>query len=134
MRALSMEEGNIEEHKNYLTLEEEKRRKARVVRTNVQGPLLRWVSKKEEEIVLVQPPPPPAPPPAPAAAPALAPAAVPPFSFPAPVAAFAFAAFCCCAFIVPSLSTLFIFFLQRSHTVPGPCGPGPHFSTHLSPL
>ncbi|KAI1790488.1 YL1 nuclear protein-domain-containing protein [Ganoderma leucocontextum] len=65
MRALSMEEGNIDEHKNYLTLEEEKRRKARVVRASVQGPLLRWVSKKEEETVLVQPPPPPPLPPAP---------------------------------------------------------------------
>ncbi|RPD70828.1 hypothetical protein L226DRAFT_469597 [Lentinus tigrinus ALCF2SS1-7] len=65
-RALDMEEGNIEQHKNYLTLEEEKRRKAQVVRTSVQGPLIRWVSRKEEVTVLVQPPPPsnlPAPPP-----------------------------------------------------------------------
>ena len=62
MRALSMEEGNIEEHKNYLTLEEEKRRKARVVRASVQGPLIRWVSKKEEVTVLVQVPPPTPPP------------------------------------------------------------------------
>ncbi|EJF58834.1 hypothetical protein DICSQDRAFT_109720 [Dichomitus squalens LYAD-421 SS1] len=63
MRALSMEAGNIEEHTNYLTLEEEKRRKARAVRASVQGPLIRWISKKEEETVLVQPPlpiPPPA--------------------------------------------------------------------------
>ena len=62
MRALSMEEGNIEEHKNYLTLEEEKRRKARVVRASVQGPLIRWVSKKEEVTMLVQVPPPTPPP------------------------------------------------------------------------
>ncbi|RDX51558.1 hypothetical protein OH76DRAFT_1401445 [Lentinus brumalis] len=64
-RALDMEEGNIEQHRNYLTIEEEKRRKAQVVRTSVQGPLIRWVSKKEEVTVLVQPPPPtpPAPPP-----------------------------------------------------------------------
>ncbi|CDO71734.1 hypothetical protein BN946_scf184920.g18, partial [Trametes cinnabarina] len=63
-RALAMEEGNIEEHKNYLTVEEEKRRKARLVRTSVQGPLLRWISKPEEITVVVEPAPPP-PPPAP---------------------------------------------------------------------
>ncbi|TFK89270.1 hypothetical protein K466DRAFT_584757 [Polyporus arcularius HHB13444] len=64
-RALDMEEGNIEQHRNYLTIEEEKRRKAQVVRASVQGPLIRWVSKKEEVTVLVQPPrpTPPAPPP-----------------------------------------------------------------------
>ena len=60
-RALDMEEGNIEEHRNYLTLEEEKRKKARAVRLSVQGPLVRWVSRKEEVTVLVQPPPPPPP-------------------------------------------------------------------------
>ncbi|KAI0358850.1 hypothetical protein OH77DRAFT_1396206 [Trametes cingulata] len=66
-RALDMEEGNISEHKNYLTIEEEKRRKARVVRTSVQGPLLRWISKPEEITVQVDPgpPPPPATPPVP---------------------------------------------------------------------
>ncbi|KAI0717508.1 YL1 nuclear protein-domain-containing protein [Cerioporus squamosus] len=57
-RALDMEEGNIEQHKNYLTIEEEKRRKAQVVRASVQGPLIRWVSKKEEVTVLVLPTPP----------------------------------------------------------------------------
>ncbi|KAI0638886.1 YL1 nuclear protein-domain-containing protein [Trametes polyzona] len=64
-RALDMEEGNIEEHKNYLTTEEEKRRKARVVRASVQGPLLRWISKAEENVVRIEPalmPPAPAPP------------------------------------------------------------------------
>ncbi|KAI0825324.1 YL1 nuclear protein-domain-containing protein [Trametes gibbosa] len=54
-RALNMEEGNIAEHKNYLTIEEEKRRKARVVRTNVQGPLLRWISRADEITVRVDP-------------------------------------------------------------------------------
>ncbi|KAH9891204.1 YL1 nuclear protein-domain-containing protein [Cubamyces lactineus] len=54
-RALDMEEGNIEEHRNYLTIEEEKRRKARVVRTSVNGPLLRWVSKAEETAVQIDP-------------------------------------------------------------------------------
>ncbi len=68
-QALDMEEGNTEEHRNYLTLEEEKRKKARVVRTSVEGPLIRWISKKEEVTVRVQPPAPPLPPaPAPASA------------------------------------------------------------------
>ncbi|KAH9850570.1 YL1 nuclear protein-domain-containing protein [Lenzites betulinus] len=58
-RALDMEEGNIAEHKNYLTIEEEKRRKARVVRASVQGPLLRWISKADEVTVQVDPGPPP---------------------------------------------------------------------------
>ncbi|EMD41507.1 hypothetical protein CERSUDRAFT_146509 [Gelatoporia subvermispora B] len=58
-RALDMEEGNIVEHREYLSLEEEKRRKARLIRTAIQGPLLRWVSKTGEEIVKVVPPPPP---------------------------------------------------------------------------
>ncbi|KAH9939033.1 YL1 nuclear protein-domain-containing protein [Epithele typhae] len=65
-QALDMEEGNIDEHKNYLANEEEKRKRARVVRQSVQGPLLRWVSKKDEDTILVQPPAPPPPPPAPA--------------------------------------------------------------------
>ncbi|KAH9949471.1 YL1 nuclear protein-domain-containing protein [Amylocystis lapponica] len=47
-RALDMEEGNIIEHRDYLTLEEEKRKRARLVRTSVQGPLIRWVSRGEE--------------------------------------------------------------------------------------
>jgi hypothetical protein len=47
-RALDNEEGNIVSHRDYLQLEEEKRRRAQVVRTAVQGPLLRWVSKVEE--------------------------------------------------------------------------------------
>ncbi|KAJ6577256.1 YL1 nuclear protein-domain-containing protein [Mycena capillaripes] len=59
-RALDAEEGNIVEHRDYLKLEEEKRRRARVVRPTVQGPLLRWLSRVEEVKVVVPPPPPPA--------------------------------------------------------------------------
>ncbi|KDR68696.1 hypothetical protein GALMADRAFT_256482 [Galerina marginata CBS 339.88] len=59
--ALDTEEGNIVEHRDYLKNEAEKRKRARVVRTTVSGPLLRWVSRKEEDKVLVPPPPPPAP-------------------------------------------------------------------------
>lgn len=64
-RALDMEEGNVNEHRNYLALEEEKRKRARLVRTAVEGPLLRYVSKVEEAIVEVERPPAqvPAPPP-----------------------------------------------------------------------
>ena len=64
-RALDMEEGNIKEHKNYLTLEEEKRKKARLVRETVEGPLVRWISKAEKVKVSVEPPPTPAPAPTP---------------------------------------------------------------------
>lgn len=56
-----MEEGNIKEHREYLTTEEEKRKKARLVRTAVQGPLVRWVSKVEEETVREEVPPAPTP-------------------------------------------------------------------------
>ncbi|KAJ7726064.1 YL1 nuclear protein-domain-containing protein [Mycena maculata] len=61
-RALDAEEGNIVEHRDYLRVEEEKRRRARVVRPAVQGPLVRWVSRVEEVKVVVPPPPPPPPP------------------------------------------------------------------------
>lgn len=44
-----MEEGNIIQHRDYLVLEEEKRKLARVVRPTIEGPLLRWISKVEEE-------------------------------------------------------------------------------------
>lgn len=46
-----MEEGNIKEHKNYLELEEEKRKRARVIRTAVHGPLIRYISKAEQVTV-----------------------------------------------------------------------------------
>ncbi|KAJ7127190.1 YL1 nuclear protein-domain-containing protein [Mycena epipterygia] len=55
-RALDAEEGNIVEHRDYLKVEEEKRRRARVVRPVVQGPLLRWVSRVEEVKVPIPPP------------------------------------------------------------------------------
>lgn len=51
-----MEEGNIKEHKNYLTMEEEKRKKARVIRETVEGPLLRWISKTVNEKFAVEGP------------------------------------------------------------------------------
>ncbi|CCM06488.1 uncharacterized protein FIBRA_08757 [Fibroporia radiculosa] len=53
-RALDMEEGNIKEHRNYLTLEEEKRKRARLVRTSIQGPLVRWISKAEEVTITLE--------------------------------------------------------------------------------
>ena len=46
-RALDMEEGNIVEHKNYLSVEEEKRKRAHAVRATISGPLLRWISCHE---------------------------------------------------------------------------------------
>lgn len=49
------------EHRNYLRLEEEKRAKARVVKQSIEGPVLRWISKKETIQVAVQLPPPPTP-------------------------------------------------------------------------
>ncbi|KAG5636002.1 hypothetical protein H0H81_009429 [Sphagnurus paluster] len=52
-RALDNEEGNIVEHRDYLKVEEEKRRRARVVRPAVEGPRLRWVSRAEEVRVRV---------------------------------------------------------------------------------
>lgn len=47
------------EHKNYLQLEEEKRKRARVTKTAISGPLVRWVSRHEEVKVVIQPPAPP---------------------------------------------------------------------------
>jgi len=58
-RALDTEEGNITEHRDYLRLEEEKRAKARVVKKSIEGPVLRWASKKETIQVEVHLPPPP---------------------------------------------------------------------------
>ncbi|KAN0121360.1 YL1 nuclear domain containing protein [Russula decolorans] len=46
-RALDMEEGNIVEHKNYLSVEEEKRKRAHAVRATISGSLLRWISRHE---------------------------------------------------------------------------------------
>lgn len=47
-RALDMEEGNVVQHRDYLLLEEEKRKRARVIRAPIEGPLLKWVSRVEE--------------------------------------------------------------------------------------
>lgn len=55
--ALDTEEGNIREHRDYLKNEEEKRKRARVVRTTISGPKLRWVSRLEEVKVPIPPPP-----------------------------------------------------------------------------
>ncbi|ETW87755.1 hypothetical protein HETIRDRAFT_378930 [Heterobasidion irregulare TC 32-1] len=55
-RALDMEEGNMIDHRDYLRNEEEKRKRAHVTRTVIEGPLLRWISKREELAVIVDPP------------------------------------------------------------------------------
>ena len=55
-RALDTEEINIMEHRNYLTQEEEKRRRARITRKNISGPLLRWISKKGSEKIIPETP------------------------------------------------------------------------------
>ena len=55
-RAQETEEKNIIEHRDYLKTEDEKRKRARVVRPVVEGRLVRWVSKVEEEIVPLTPP------------------------------------------------------------------------------
>ncbi|KAG6886560.1 hypothetical protein C0992_003385 [Termitomyces sp. T32_za158] len=57
--ALDNEEGNIVEHRDYLKVEEERRKRARVVRTAIEGPLIRWISRAEEIKVAVPPPPAP---------------------------------------------------------------------------
>ena len=51
------------EHRDYLRLEEEKRKRARVTKTAIVGPLIRWVSRREEVKVIIQPPAPAPPPP-----------------------------------------------------------------------
>ncbi|KAL1682324.1 YL1 nuclear protein-domain-containing protein [Schizophyllum commune] len=66
-RALDNEEGNVTEHRDYLKREEEKRRKARVAKQKLTGPLVRWVSRAEEVVTRLPdpdapPPPLPAPP------------------------------------------------------------------------
>jgi hypothetical protein len=56
-RALDNEEGNIVEHRDYLKMEEEKRKRARVIRPTIDGPLVRWVSKTELAKIPTEPPP-----------------------------------------------------------------------------
>lgn len=55
-RALDTEEGNILEHRNYLFEEEEKRKRAKVVRKVVSGPVLRYISKIGEDHISVERP------------------------------------------------------------------------------
>ena len=57
-RAQETEERNVIEHRDYLKAEDEKRERARLVRPVIEGGLVRWVSKVEEEVI----PPPPEPP------------------------------------------------------------------------
>jgi YL1 nuclear protein len=59
--ALDNDEGNIVDHRDYLKLEEEKRKRARVVRATIDDPLLRWISKGEDVKIVVEPTPPPPP-------------------------------------------------------------------------
>lgn len=56
-QALANEESNLIEHRDYLKLEEEKRKKTRPVKHGIEGPLLRFISRKEETKVLVKHPP-----------------------------------------------------------------------------
>ncbi len=46
------------DHRDYLKLEEEKRKRARVVRDAVEGPLLRWISRGEDIKIQVEVTPP----------------------------------------------------------------------------
>lgn len=55
-RAQEMEERNVIEHRDYLKTEDEKRQRARLVRPTIEGRLVRWVSKVEEEIIPIAPP------------------------------------------------------------------------------
>lgn len=48
--ALEREEGNVQEHLNYLIMEEDKRQRAKVIRTAVSGPLLRFISCTEDTL------------------------------------------------------------------------------------
>ena len=82
-RALDNEEGNLVEHKDYLRLEEEKRKRARVTKTAVAGPLIRWVSRREEVKVIIQPPAPAPPPPSTTTSTSLPLASYPNFAGPA---------------------------------------------------
>jgi len=50
-RAQEPEEQNIIEHRDYLKTEDEKRERARLVRPVIEGRLVRWVSKVEEEVI-----------------------------------------------------------------------------------
>ena len=60
-RARETEERNVIEHRDYLKAEDEKRERARLVRPVIEGRLVRWVSKVEEEVIPPTPPEPPVP-------------------------------------------------------------------------
>lgn len=55
-RARETEERNVIEHRDYLKAEDEKRKRAQLVRPAIEGRLLRWVSKAEEEVIPITPP------------------------------------------------------------------------------
>ena len=55
-RAQETEEQNVIEHRDYLKDEDEKRQRARLVRPVIEGRLVRWVSKTEEDIIPITPP------------------------------------------------------------------------------
>jgi YL1 nuclear protein len=54
--ALDMEEDNIKSHRDYLATEEERRKKARVVKPTTVGPKIRWRSRVEDVTVTVYEP------------------------------------------------------------------------------
>ena len=60
-RAQETEERNVIEHHDYLKAEDEKRERARLVRPVIEGRLVRWMSKVEEEVIPPTPPEPPMP-------------------------------------------------------------------------
>ena len=55
-RAQETEEQNVIEHRDYLKAEDEKRERARLVRPAIEGRLVRWVSRVEEEVTPLTPP------------------------------------------------------------------------------
>ena len=54
--AQETEERNVIEHRDYLKAEDEKRERARLVRPVIEGRLIRWVSRVEEEVTPLTPP------------------------------------------------------------------------------
>lgn len=54
-QALDTEEGNIFDHKHYLAIEEERRRRVKIVRKGIDGEKLRWISRVEDVKDIPQP-------------------------------------------------------------------------------
>jgi len=54
--AQETEEQNVIEHRDYLKAEDEKRKRAQLIRSVIEGRLVRWISKVEEEIIPPTPP------------------------------------------------------------------------------